>query len=80
MTNTKLKPVPSLIGRILAYNIYPKTRSYNYYFHDLATCVYVIKVGLKVNWAKIIFDNIVKEHTSFLLYEAFLSMCFENLK
>jgi len=31
MTNTKLKHVPRLIGRILAYNICPKTVSYNYY-------------------------------------------------
>jgi len=31
MTNTKLKHVPRLIGRILAYNICLKTVSYNYY-------------------------------------------------
>jgi len=79
MTNTKLQPVPHLISRILAYNICPKIRSYNYFSRDLDTCVNVIMTGLEVNWAKFIFDNIVKEHTSFLPYGAFLSHCFKNL-
>ena len=76
MTNNKLKPVPRLIGRILTYNICPKIRSYNYYFRDLTTYVYAIMAGLEVNWVKIIFDNLVKEHTSFLPYGAFLSHVF----
>ena len=42
MSKNKLKPIPRLIGRILAYNIYPKIGSYNYYSRDLATCVYAI--------------------------------------
>ena len=37
-------------------------------------------VGLEVNWAKIIFDNLVKEHTSFLPYGAFLSHVFQKFK
>ena len=49
MTNNKLQPIPQLIGRILAYNICPKTSSYNYYSRDLTSCVYVIMVGLEVN-------------------------------
>ena len=49
MTNTKLKPVPRLIGKILTYNICPKIGSYNYYFLNLATCVYAIMAGLEVN-------------------------------
>ena len=80
MTNTKLKPVPRLIGHILTYNICPKIGSYNYYSRDLATCVYAIMAGLEVNWAKIIFDNLVKEHTSFLPYGAFLSRVFQKFK
>jgi len=80
MTNTKLQPIIRLISRILTYNICPKIRSYNYYSHDLATCVYAIMAGLKVNWAKIIFDNIVKEHISFLPHEAFLSNVFQKFK
>ena len=78
MTNNKLKPIPRLIGRILAYNICPKTGSYNYYSRELATCVYAIMAGLDVNWAKIIFDTIVKDHTSFLPYGAFLSHVFRK--
>ena len=74
MTNTKF----CLIGHILAYNICPKTGSYNYYSRDLATCVYAIMAGLEVNWAKIIFDTIVKDHTSFLPYGAFLSHVFRK--
>ena len=77
MTNNKLKPIPRLIGCILAYNICPKIGSYNYYSRDLATCVYAIMAGLEVNWAKIIFDNIVKEHTSYRM-EPFYLMCFKN--
>jgi len=80
MTNTKLKIVPCLIGRILSYNICPKTVSYNYYSHDLTTYVYAIMAGLEVNWAKIIFDNIIKEHTSFLPFGAFLSHLFQKFK
>ena len=36
--------------------------------------------GLEVNWAKIIFDNLVKKHTFFLPYGAFLSHVFQKLK
>ena len=78
MSNNKLKPIPRLIGRILAYNICPKTGSYNYYSRDLATCVYAIMAGLDVNWAKIIFDTLVKDHTSFLPCGAFLSHVFRK--
>ena len=35
-------------------------------------------VGLEVNCAKIIFDNLVKDHTSFLLYGALLSHVFRK--
>ena len=68
MSDNKLKPIPRLIGRILAYNICPKTGSYNDYSRDLATCVYAIMARLEVNWAKIIYDTLVKDHTSFLSY------------
>jgi len=78
MSNNKLKLIPRLIGRILAYNICPKTGSYNYYSRDLATCVYAIMAGLEVNWAKIIFDTLIKDHTSFLPYGAFLSHVFQK--
>jgi len=39
MTNTKLQPIPRLIGHILAYNICPKIKNYNNFSRDLATCV-----------------------------------------
>jgi len=60
MTNNKLQPIPRLSGRIFAYNICFKTESYNYYSRDLASCVYAIIAGLEVNWAKIMFDTMVK--------------------
>ena len=78
MTNTKLKPIPRLIGRILSYNICPKTGSYNYYFRELSSCVYAIMAGLEVNWAKIIFDTMVKYHSSFLPFGAFLTPIFRK--
>ena len=34
--------------------------------------------GLEVNWAKIIFDTLVKDHTSFIPYGAFLSHVFRK--
>jgi len=49
MTNTKLQSIPRLIGCILAYNICPKTESYNNFSRDLASCVYAIMAGLEVN-------------------------------
>jgi len=36
--------------------------------------------GLEVNWTKIMFDTIVKEHTSFLPYGAFLTPVFQKFK
>ena len=39
-----------------------------------------IMSGLEVNWSKIIFDNIIKEHTSFLPYGALLSYVFRKFK
>ena len=80
MINNKLQPIPRLIGRILAYNICPKIGSYNQYSCDLASCAYAIIVGLEVNWAKIIFDTMVKEHSSFLPYGAFLTHVFRKFK
>jgi len=49
MANNKLQPIPRFIGRILTYNIYPKSSSYNYYSRDLTTCVYAIMTKLEVN-------------------------------
>ena len=53
MTNNKLKPIPRLIGRILAYNLIPKTGSFDYFSQDLTVCVYALMVGLQVNWAEV---------------------------
>ena len=78
MSNNKLKPIPRLIGRILSYNICPKTGSYNYYSRELSSCVYAIMAGLDVNWAKIIFDTMVKFHSSFLPFGAFLTPIFRK--
>ena len=81
MTNTKLKPIlVSLVVSFLTISAQKLRDSYNYYSRDLATCVYAIMAGLEVNWAKIIFDNIVKEHTSFLPYGVFLSHLFQKFK
>ena len=67
----QLQPVPRLIGRILAYNICPKMRSFNYFSRELSACVYGIMARLDGNWAQIILDNLVKEHTTFLPYGAY---------
>ena len=78
MANNKLKPIPRLIGRILSYNICPKTGSFNYFSKELSSCVYAIMAGHDVNWAKIIFDTMVKPHSSFLPYGAFLTPIFRK--
>jgi len=49
MANNKLQSFARLIGRILSYNICPKTGSSNYFSHDLAACVHDIMSGLEVN-------------------------------
>ena len=49
MKHNNLQPIPRLIDRILAYNICPKTRIYNYYSYNLASYVYAIMAGLEVN-------------------------------
>jgi len=49
MANNKLQPISGLICRILAYNICPKTGSYNYHSRDLTACVYAIMARLEVN-------------------------------
>ena len=78
IANNKLQPIPRLIDRILAYNICPKIGSYNYYSHDLATCVHAIMAKLEVNWTQIMFDTLVKEPSTFLPYGAFLTHIFQK--
>jgi len=39
-----------------------------------------IMARLKVNWVKIMFDTIMKEHTLFLPYSAFLTHVFRKFK
>ena len=80
MANSKLQPIPRLIGRILAYNICVKMGSYNYYSHDLATCVYVIMAKFKVNCNRIMFDTLVKKPPIFLPYGVFLAHIFRKFK
>jgi len=38
----KLQPTTRLIGKILAYNICPKTYSFNYFSLGLAACIYTV--------------------------------------
>ena len=42
--------------------------------------MYVIMARLDVNWAQIIFDNLMKEHTTFLPYGAYLTHIFKIFK
>ena len=53
MINTKLQPIPILIGRILAYNICPKMDS-SLFSRELSSFVYAIMGNLEVNWAQVI--------------------------
>lgn len=57
--NNKLRQIPRLVRRILAYNMVPKTGSFTYYFHDLSIYVYAIMAKLKVNWIEIIFSTMI---------------------
>ena len=78
--NNKLQPIPRLIDRIPAYNSCAKMGSFNYYSCDLASCVYAIMAKLEVNWAQIIFDTLVKEHSSSLPYRPYLTFIFKKFK
>ena len=80
MANNMLQSISRLIGRILVYNICLKIESYNYYSYELATCFYTIMEKLKVNWARIMFDTLVMEPSTFLSYRAFLTHIFRKFK
>ena len=80
MTNNKFQLIPRLIGHILAYNICPKTGSYNYCSRDLATYDYAIMANLEVNWARVMFNTLVREPSTFLPYDAFLTHIFRKFK
>jgi len=80
MANNKLQHILRLIGRILTNNVRPKTGSLNYYSCDLASCVYVIMAKLEVHWAQIMFDTLVKGHSSPLPYVAYLAFIFKKFK
>ena len=80
MANNKLQTISGLICRILAYNICPKTDSYNYYSRDLTACVQAIMARQEVNQAKIMFYTIMKEHSIFFPYGAFFTHVFQKFK
>ena len=74
--------------------IFVKELSFNAFLHDYAyymtltlyvwcisaTCVYAIMARLEINWAKIIFDTLVREPTTSLPYGASLSHIFKKFK
>ena len=72
MVNNKIQLISSLIGRILAFNICPKTSSYHHYSRDLATCVYAIMAKFEVNCARVMFDTLIMEPFTFPPYCAIL--------
>jgi hypothetical protein len=75
--NRALRPLPRLIGRILSHNILQKSGSFTYISLDLAKYIYAIMGGLQVNWARVIYDNLIKSTSSSLDHGCILTHIFK---
>lgn len=76
--SNKLRPIPRFIARILAYNLFPKTGSFNFISLDLAKALYAIMANIQVNWAEVYYQNLLVLPRGFLPYGAFLTYIFEK--
>jgi hypothetical protein len=80
MQNNKLRPIPRLVCRILAYNVLPKTGSFDHISGELAAATYAVMAGLKVNWSMVLFENMQRVPSSYLPYGCTLSKIFRFYK
>lgn len=78
MFTRSFRPLPRLIGRIIANNILQKSGSFTYVSEDLAKYVYAIMGGIEVNWARVIYDNLTKPVSSSLDHGCILTHIFTS--
>jgi hypothetical protein len=80
MQNNKLRPLPRLVCRILAYNLIPKTGSFDYISSELAVATYAIMANIKVNWAMVVFENLQRVPSTFHPFGCMLTRIFTHFK
>ena len=80
IANNRFKPILRLIGRIIAHNMCPKSVSFNNYSNELFLSMFAIMDKLQVNWAQVVYGNLIKNHTNFLSHGAFLTKVFYKFK
>ena len=72
-----LQPQARIISRILAWSVIPKSGSYSYVSLNLLKATYAIMADIKINWARVIYDNLVKPTSKTLNHGNFLTTIFK---
>src|SRR5436190_1289474 len=75
-----LTPKGKVVSKVILHNILPKTNSMHYLSMDHLKLLYVIFYGCQFNWARFLFDQLIKEHTSCIPYGALITRIFEFYK
>src|SRR5436190_785496 len=75
-----LTPKGKVVSKVILHNILPKMSSMHYLTMDHLKLLYVIFDGCQFNWARFIFDQLIKEHTSCIPYGALITRIFEFYK
>src|SRR3954470_5534361 len=75
-----LTPKGKVVSKVILHNILPKMSSMHYLTMDHLKLLYVIFDGCQFNWARFLFDQLIKEHTSCIPYGAFITRIFEFYK
>src|SRR5438270_7861866 len=75
-----LTPKGKVVSKVILHNILPKISSMHYLSMDHLKLLYVIFDGTHFNWAKFLFDQIIKDHTSCIPYGALITKIFEFYK
>src|SRR3954464_1016298 len=75
-----LTPKGKVVSKVILHNILPKMSSMHYLTMDHLKLLYVIFDGCQFNWARFLFDQLIKEHTSCIPYGALITRIFEFYK
>src|SRR2546430_8451557 len=75
-----LTPKGKVVSKVILHNILPKMSSMHYLTMDHVKLLYVIFDGCQFNWARFLFDQLIKEHTSCIPYGALITRIFEFYK
>src|SRR5436189_5389323 len=75
-----LTPKGKVASKVILHNILLKMSSMHYLSMDHLKLLYVIFYGCQFNWARFLFDQLIKEHTSCIPYGALITRIFEFYK